>query len=61
MEINSACSLTDLDKKRFNFAASVSLNWAFIHMKSTVQIDPERLIKSKAAFTNGILSLRQCG
>ena len=40
-EVNPRWPLTDLDKERLNFAASVSLYGTLVHMENTVQIDSE--------------------
>jgi hypothetical protein len=40
-EVNPRWPLTDLDKERLNFAASVNLYGTLVHMKNTVQIDSE--------------------
>jgi len=41
-DVKARWSLTDLDKERLYFAASVNLHWALVHMQHTVQINSER-------------------
>ena len=40
-EVNPRWPLTDLDKERLNFAASVNLYGTLVHMENTVQIYSE--------------------
>ena len=55
-EVNPRWPLTDLDKERLNFAASVNLYGTLVHMENTVQIDSE-MHKVKSVFTNGMKTI----